>query len=232
MNTINIDTFDFFRELSHNNNRDWFAANKHRWNAIHDDFVAFTDALLNVMRAHDPSLQNASADKCVYRIYRDVRFSPDKSPYKRHIACFLPSGGLKRCGVPGYYLQLGMDSNGLPAGCSLGGGIFMPSSAALSAIRQEIFYNIEEFLSVVHNPHYMKYFDDSFFTVKKLSRVPKGYPADWPYGQYLKYKDYTSMCVWPEESAFENDFFDRVVDAFRATLPLNMFVQKAMYDLL
>lgn len=207
-------------------------ANKDRWNVIHADFIDFTDSLLEVMRSYDPSLMGVSADKCVYRIYRDVRFSPDKSPYKRHIACFLPSGGMKRCGVPGYYLQLGMDSNGLPAGCSLGGGVFMPSPVALSAIRQEIFYNFEEFVSIIRNPHYAKYYDESFFTIKKLSRVPKGYPGDWPYGEYLKYKDYTSMCVWPEESAFEMDFFERVVDAFQATLPLNKFILKAMYELM
>lgn len=232
MNKIHVDTFQFFKELSQNNDRDWFLANKDRWNAIHSDFVDFTDALLDVMRSYDPSLNGASANRCVYRIYRDVRFSLDKSPYKRHIACFLPSGGLKKCGVPGYYLQLGMDSNGLPAGCSLGGGIFMPSPDALSAIRQEIYYNVEEFVSIISNPHYRKYYDDEFFTIKKLSRVPKGYPADWEFGEYLKYKDYTTMCVWPENVAFETDFFERVVDAFRATLPLNQFIQKAMYELM
>lgn len=232
MKQVHPDTMAFFKDLAVNNNRDWFMANKERWNVIHGDFVDFTASLIDAMSVHDSSLRGADPRKCVYRIYRDVRFSLDKSPYKRHIACFLPSGGIKKCGVPGYYLQLGMDSNGLPAGCSLGGGIFMPDPDALAAVRQEIYYNIDEFLSIIRNPTYRSYYGDGFFTIKKLSRAPKGYPNDWEYADYLKYKDYTTMCVWPDSVVNEADFFEKVVEAFCATVPLNKFIQKAMYQLL
>ena len=83
---IHPDTLQFFEELNLNNNRDWFLSNKSRWEAIRKDFLAFTQALIDEMVVIDPSLGNITAEKCVYRIYRDVRFSSDKRPYKSHIA--------------------------------------------------------------------------------------------------------------------------------------------------
>ena len=126
---IHPDTLPFFDDLLVNNNRDWFNDNKSRWTAIRDQFVEFTQALIDVMTPLDPALGNLQAKQCVYRIYRDLRFTTDKRPYKTHIACFLPVGGDRTQCVPGYYLQLGQGDYGLDGGCSLGGGIFMPSPA-------------------------------------------------------------------------------------------------------
>ena len=225
---IHPDTLQFFEELNLNNNRDWFLSNKSRWEAIRKDFLAFTQALIDEMVVIDPSLGNITAEKCVYRIYRDVRFSSDKRPYKSHIACFLPTGGNRKCAVPGYYFQVGNDDEGLPGVCSLGGGIFMPDSKTLEAIRQEIFYNIAELKEIMAEKKYHQYFGDQFWTIKKLQRVPRGYPTDWPDADLLKYKDYTTMYSIPQKYLFEDDILDRVLDVFRASAPLNKFIQRAM----
>jgi len=229
---INPDTIPFFEELERNNNREWFEANKHRWDAIRCDFERFTEALIERMAVLDPTIGHPQAKRCMYRIYRDLRFSPDKRPYKCHVSFFLATGGVKRGGVPGYYMQVGQEDYGLHGSIALGGGIFMPEPDALAAIRQEIFYNTDEFKAIMAEPSYKKYYGTEFFTVHKLSRVPKGFPADWPDGDLLKYKDYCTMSQLPAEYADRDDLLDRVVEIFQASVPLNKFIQKAMYELI
>lgn len=229
--TIHPDTLPFFRELAQNNNRPWFMDNKPRWEAIRKQFEAFTQELLDKMSALDPTLEGLTAKGCMYRIYRDTRFSNDKTPYKTHIACFLSSWGKKNSGVPGYYLQVGSEeAYGLTDTCNLGGGIFMPAPASLAAIRQEIFYCPDEFLAIMSNSSYKRYFGKEFFTIKKLSRVPKGYPADWEHADLLKYKDYCTTHTLPEDAVTSPDLSDRVVEIWRASLPLNRFIQRAMEE--
>lgn len=225
---LNPDTLPFFDELMMNNNREWFIAHKERWLAIKADFETFTQALIDEMVKLDKSLGNLQVKNCVYRIYRDTRFSQDKRPYKTHIACFLPSGGRKNMGVPGYYLQLGQEDYGLHGNCSLGGGIFMPTPKDLYSIRQEIFYCTDEFKSIMAEPSYKKFFGNDFFTTKKLSRVPKGFPTDWPDADLLKYKDYTTSYTMPDKYITSNEMLERVVEVFRASVPLNLFIQRAI----
>lgn len=225
---LNPDTLPFFDELMMNNNREWFNAHKERWLAIKADFETFTQALIDEMVKLDKSLGNLQVKNCVYRIYRDTRFSQDKRPYKTHIACFLPSGGRKNMGVPGYYLQLGQEDYGLHGNCSLGGGIFMPTPKDLYSIRQEIFYCTDEFKSIMAEPSYKKFFGNDFFTTKKLSRVPKGFPTDWPDADLLKYKDYTTAYTMPNKYINSDELLDRVVEVFRASVPLNLFIQRAI----
>lgn len=225
---IHPDTLQFFSELQQNNNRDWFNDNKARWTAIQHDFVLFTQELIEVMGTYDPSVRQLEAKRCVYRIYRDLRFSADKRPYKTHIACFLPFGGDRTQCVPGYYLQLGEEDYGLHGDCSLGGGIFMPSPRQLAAIRQEIFYCPDEFKAILQAPDYKRYYSNGFFTSRKLTRPPKGYPADWPDIELLKYRDYCTMYSMPPELIFTDRFFDEVVSVWRASVALNKFIERAI----
>lgn len=229
---INPDTLPFFNELEKNNNREWFVANKSRWDAIRKDFEAFTAAVIEAMVSLDPSIGHPQAKQCMYRIYRDLRFSPDKRPYKCHISFFLATGGRKQGGLPGYYLQIGQEDYGLHGNCALGGGIFMPSPEALAAIRQEIFYNIDEFKQIMAEPAYQRFYGNDFFSMHKLSRVPKGFPADWPDGDLLKYKDYCTMSEIPQQYLDTDELLDQVVERFRASVPLNKFIQQAMYELI
>ncbi|MBR1766721.1 MAG: DUF2461 domain-containing protein [Bacteroidales bacterium] len=231
MNTIHPDTLPFLRELATNNNREWFNAHKPHWLEIKESFEAFTQALIEEMEKEDDTLAGLTAKNSVYRIYRDTRFSADKTPYKTHVACFLSSWGPKNSGVPGYYFQLGCDeAYGLKGTCNLGGGIFMPTPEGLNAIRQEIFYCPDEFLAIRADPDYKKYFCTEFFTMKKLSRVPKGYPADWEYADLLKYKDYCTSHTMPDRMLGSPRLFDEVLRVWRASLPLNRFIQRALEE--
>lgn len=228
---IHSDTLQFFNELLVNNNRDWFNANKPRWTAIQSDFLDFTQALIDAMTPIAPGLRNLQAKQCVYRIYRDLRFTTDKRPYKTHIACFLYSGGDRTVCSPGYYMQVGVGDYGLQSGCTLGGGFFMPTPKQLAAIRQEIFYCTDEFKAIMNEPNYKKYFGNQFFTRKKLSRPPKGFPADWPDVDLLKWTDYTTMYDMPEKYILTDKLFDQVLKVWKASLPLNLFLERAIEDI-
>ena len=225
---IHPDTLPFFEELAVNNNREWFSSNKLRWDAIREAFLGFTQALIDAMAPDDPAVAHLSARQCVYRIHRDLRFTQDKRPYKTHIACFLPYGGDRTQCVPGYYLQLGQGDYGLAGGCSLGGGIFMPSPKQLAAIRQEIFYCTDEFKAILNASSYKRYYGSSFFTSKKLSRPPKGYAADWPDIDLLKYCDHCCMYHAPIKDVLSDAFADEVVRLWKAALPLNHFIGRAL----
>ena len=220
--------FEFLKELIPNNNREWFKAHREMYDAAWGQFNILVENVISAVGEFDGSIAGLTPKDCTYRIYRDIRFSPDKRPYKTHIACFLPSGGRKNLGVPGYYLQVGQENYGLHGNCSLGGGIFMPSPQALYAIRQEIFYCVDEFKAIMNEPKYKKYFGSEFFTTKKLTRVPKDFPSDWPDGDLLKYKDYTTAYTMPNKYLYSDELLDRVVEVFKASVPLNLFIQRAM----
>ncbi|MCR4660013.1 MAG: DUF2461 domain-containing protein [Bacteroidales bacterium] len=230
MKSIHPDTLPFLKELAANNNREWFNDHKPHWLEIKEAFEAFTQDLIDAMVPLDSSLDGLSAKQCVYRIYRDTRFSADKTPYKTHVACYLPSFGNKNSG-PGYYFQIGVDEAfGLKGICNTGGGIFMPSPEALAAIRQEIFYCTDEFIAIMAEPNYKKYYGDTFFTSKVLSRVPKGYPSDWEHAHLLLYKDYCTAYTIPERFIASPQLADEVFKAWRASVPLNRFLIRAMFD--
>lgn len=221
------DTITFFEELAANNNREWFMVNKSRYDAIREEFIDLTAYIIDELSPIDPSIGHPDAKKCLYRIYRDLRFTPDKRPYKTHISFFLSSHGIKRSGEAGYYLQIGMEDYGLHGNCTLGGGIFMPDKEKLAAIRQEIFYNTDEFLAIRNDKQYKKYFGDGYFTTKILSRAPKGYPNDWEHVDLLKYNDYCTMHEVPTDILLSDKFKDYVMKVFRASVPLNRFILQA-----
>ena len=220
------DVFKFFEELSVNNNREWFMDNKWRYDAIKEEFTGFTAQIIDELSLLDTSIGHPDPRRCLYRIYRDLRFTQDKRPYKTHIAFFLSSNGIKRSGEPGYYLKIGQEDYGLSGNCSLGGGIFMPDKERLAAIRQEIFYNTDEFLSIINERDYKRYFGNTFFTTKVLSRAPKGYPNDWEHADLLKYCDYCTMHEVSRDIVTGTGFKEYVMKVFKASVRLNAFIQK------
>src|SRR5947209_6587562 len=158
----------FLRSLKRNNNREWFQ--KHRSNyeqhikqpmadlieALHMDFQEFAPEMI------------ASPKVSAYRIYRDTRFSKDKTPYKTHVAAVFPRSGLSKHEGAGFYLHIG------PAELLIGGGLYMPFPEDLSAVRWHIAENPETFLAIVGGGKFRKMFGD--LGGERLSRVPRGFP--------------------------------------------------------
>ena len=127
----------FLEELERNNNREWFQAHKSDYLAAQKEFDALAAQLIAGIACFDKRIEGLGTKDCTYRIYRDTRFSNDKSPYKTHIGAFICPGG-KKSGYAGYYFQIGPEEDGYPAGCMLAAGHYMMEKQALRTLREDI----------------------------------------------------------------------------------------------
>ena len=193
------DILTFLRELQENNDREWFAGQKPRYQKLKEGFDELVDRLIAQTAVWDEEVKNLKAKDCVYRIYRDIRFSPDKRPYKDHFAAYICGWRGRNSGRCGYYIHL------QPGCCMLGGGCYCPEPALLKRIRQDIYENIEEFTSIIREPEFIAEFPE-LDTDDKLKKVPAPFPADFPEADLLKHKHYDVMSV-KMEAWFERDDF-------------------------
>jgi uncharacterized protein (TIGR02453 family) len=205
--------FDFLRELVDNNNREWFTRNKARYERdVKGPLHAFVAALAPRMADVDPNV--AVDDKSVFRIYRDTRFSADKSPYKTHAAAHFPRRADRGVHTPGYYLHLGPDR------VYGGGGLWHPEPPALTRIRDAIVASSERWKGVLREVPPL--------SGESLTRAPRGYPADHPCAEDLRRKDFTTGQTFTESEACGDDFLDQYVDACRRMAPLVGFLSDAL----
>lgn len=195
--------FEFLKELGANNNREWFAAHKPLYTELRAQWEDDINRLIGYMASWEPRLAHLTARDCVYRIYRDIRFSPDKTPFKTYFsAAFSPYGKMTQRAC--YYLHFDPTAEG-----GLYGGMWCPDSAMLRKIRKAIVDNIEEFEEIVHTPALVKAFPK--WCGSTLKTVPKGYDRNHPQAKYLRMKDYGRFChitpgqfsdpSWPEMAA-------------------------------
>lgn len=233
--TFPSDTLPFLRELAVNNNRPWFVANKVRFDAIHKVFIEFCAAVVEGLAKDDPSVANVDARQCVYRIYRDLRFSPDKRPYKDHIAFWVPCGGNKHVDVPGYYLQIAPEGNEMGNGSCLGGGVYAMRADTTDLMRQEVYYQMEELQAILHAPSYRQYYGADFWDPQPAKTVTAnfrkmvgGIPEDYPYSDLLKHRSYVSLHCFSNDLVPSNMLLSHCLEAFRATIPLNNFFRAAL----
>ena len=127
---MNDQIFQFLRELRQNNNRNWFQANKARFDILRQAFTNEVQQLIDRIALFDPEIAGTEARNCLFRIYRDIRFSPNKLPYKQHFAAYIARGG-KNSERGGYYLHLEPDNS------LLSGGIWCPSPGLLKCLRKK-----------------------------------------------------------------------------------------------
>jgi uncharacterized protein (TIGR02453 family) len=172
----------FLEKLEENNNREWFLDNKSEYENVKKQVSVLTEELLRYLKSIDTNLVHLEPKDCTYRIYRDVRFSKDKSPYKNHIGLFFAKGGKSSFG-PGYYVHFQKGES------FVGGGVYVPDAEKLKAIRQEIYYNIDDFLSIINKESFRKYYD-GIYDYGKLKKAPMGFDADFEYIDILKNKSY------------------------------------------
>ena len=175
-------TLTFLKELSKNNNKVWFDANRDKYAAAKEDFeVVVTDIIKGLAKA-DPAYADLKAKDCIFRIFRDVRFGKDKTPYKPNFGAAFSKTGRKGGGA-GYYLHIE------PGGkCFAGGGLWQPEPDTLKKIRQEIDYNFKDFSAIINNKKFKKVFPK--IEGEQLKKLPAGYTEDNPAIEYLKMKSY------------------------------------------
>lgn len=216
-------TLAFIKELRQNNQRDWFEKNRDRYEAARKDFILFLETLVEGASAFEPALAGQKPKDLMFRIYRDVRFSNDKRPYKEHICAYMAEGGRKTIN-PGFYLHISPDNQSF-----LAGGVWMPPAPELKAIRQEIDYNLEELQGLLNNAEFKRYFDG--LGGEKLKTTPKGYDADNPAIEFLRHKSWNASCMFSDELVTSDRFYDEVLAAMQAVKPINDFFMRPMQDL-
>ena len=217
---INKELIRFFDELKENNNREWFQENKPRYDLLKKDFDQFVSKMIASVSTIDKDISYLEPKDCVFRIYRDTRFSKDKMPYKNNTGAFMVKGG-KSSGNAGYYLHIE------PGASFLAGGVYMPFPDVLKKIRTSVYDNIDEFLDIVNNSKFLKHFgkiDDE----AKLKTPPKGFPKDFEHVEYLKFKNYTVSKALSPQMLHSNKLMDEITEVFGVLMPLNRFLNSAI----
>lgn len=196
---------DFLKLLAANNNREWFHIHKSEYIRVQSDFESLLGEVIVRLSLFDESIAHIHPAECTYQIYRDTRFSADKSPYKNHIGGYINARG-KKSNHCGYYIHLE------PGNCMLAGGSWCMPSHMLKAVRQSVCDNIEAYRAIVEDEAFRTYFP--VVGEGWLKTNPKGFPKDFPYSQYIRCKDYTVSYHIPD-SFFDNpDFMDEIVKVF------------------
>ncbi|MDR1950975.1 MAG: DUF2461 domain-containing protein [Bacteroidales bacterium] len=207
-------TLPFLKELSKNNNKEWFAANKAHYQTIQKEIGIFTENLIAGIAKFDHTIAGLTAKDCAFRIYRDTRFSHDKTPYKTHVGIFVCKGG-KNSGNAGYYFHIEPKGKGWLGGCMLAVGLYHPEPAILKSVREDILSNGANFVKTIKSA---KGFDWDNDEEEKLSRPPKGFPADSPYIEYIKQKNFSLVQLFDEEMLADNKkLLDFCVKEFKKT---------------
>jgi uncharacterized protein (TIGR02453 family) len=209
----------FLKQLKKNNNREWFTKHKSEY----EDFVKLPiQSLITSLKAPMAKLApeiDVNPKRSMFRIYRDIRFSKNKQPYKTHAAAVFHLKGHWEDSA-GYYVHIE------PGNVYVGGGIYMPSSDQLKRIRHAIADNPKEFLAIVSDETFHKRFKT--LEGEKLQRIPLGFPKDHMMAEWLKYKSFYTGVEWKEDVCYAPKFLDKIIQVYKDLLPLIRFLNKAL----
>ena len=209
----------FLRELAVNNNREWFQKNKKWYDESRNKVLFLTEVLINEIRKFDPTVPVLNPNDCLFRIFRDVRFSQDKSPYKTNFGCYIARGG-KKANFAGYYLHIEPESS------FAGGGIYMPDNETLKMLREYIAENGEEFLSIIRNKEFQEIYPEMYDD--KLKTAPKGFSPDHEYIDILKYKSFAFTHRIEDNEVLSENFIQGILHYYRHLSRVNVFLNHAI----
>ncbi|MCE3258889.1 MAG: hypothetical protein K0S12_530 [Bacteroidetes bacterium] len=212
--------FTFLKKLKANNNKDWFDAHKEDYLEAKEEFEAYINEILTGIKKFDKQIDpSLTAKQCTFRIYKDVRFSKDKTPYKTNMGASMNPGGKKSL-TAGYYLHCE------PGGSFLAGGVYMPEPDMLSAIRQEIDYNPQPLLKLMKAAPFKKYFK-GLDEEDKLKTVPKGYDKTHPHIEILKNKHFLVSHYFSDKDMLDPKNSKNIIEGFKAMYPFLEYLRKA-----
>lgn len=213
--------FTFLKALAKNNNRDWFEANKGKYLTAKDEFDVFVTNLLTEMIKFDSSLAGLNPKKLTFRIYRDVRFSKDKSPYKINMGATFSAGG-KLMNKPGFYFHCEPGNKSFVAG-----GLYMPAPEDVAKVRQEIDYNGKKLEAIFKSAAFKKLYP-GFDVFDQLKKAPKGYDSDHKYVEWLKLRSFIVTHYFKDAEVMHPNFLKTVANSFKVMKPFNDFLGEAV----
>ncbi|TXF75017.1 DUF2461 domain-containing protein [Chryseobacterium sp.] len=215
MKVIDPQVLEFLHNLKLNNNREWFNEHKTDFTEAQENVRLFVEDLIEEISKFDVEILKLDARKALYRIYRDTRFSKDKTPYKTNFGAGLGMGKGGR--ISGYYLHIE------PGASFLAGGVYQPDSAVLKEIRKEISMNKEEFLKIINAKNFKKYFEE-LSQNEKLVKIPQGFEKDDPMAEFLKLKNFIVVYNLQNEDLSDIKSVEKSAEIFKAMVPLNKFL--------
>jgi len=222
-NTIEMlkkSTIKFLKDLGLNNNREWFNEHKSTYELAKKDFENFIEELITRVVKVDPTLQGITVKESVFRIYRDVRFSKDKLPYKTNFSAQFKAGG-KKSPNAGYYLQVDPYSDW---GSFIAGGYWMPDAPLLKLLRQEVEYNTADFKKIINATSFKKWFGE--LENHQLKNAPKGVDPNHPDINLLKYTSYVATHQLKTSEFTSEEILKTCVDGVKELKPLIDFLNQ------
>ena len=210
----------FLEELTRNNNRDWFNENKKAYQDALDTFREFIGTILVGVSKTDPSVGSLEAKDTIFRIYKDVRFSKDKTPYKTHFGGWMAKGGRKSTDA-GYYFHLE------PGNTFMAAGVWMPPKEQLTLIRQEIMYNPSEYFKIINDPLISTAYERGG-KEDMLKKGPAGFPKDFEFMEEIKYKHYIFSKNYENKDVIKSGFAEKVTQNYKGLFPLVDYLNHAM----
>lgn len=215
------EVFAFLRDIAVHNDREWFKAHRARYDSAAAAFNDIVAGMIARIAEFEPGVAGLSPADCTYRIYRDIRFTNDKRPYKLHFGAYINAHG-KKAMHGGYYLHF-QPGNSLAAG-----GAYCLSPKVLREVRQSIVDNVDEFAAIVEAPEFKRLFPE--IGEQRLKTVPKGFPKDFPHPEYLRPKDYSVFTRLDDAALLRRGWEDGVAGIFRAMKPMLDFVNYTIDD--
>jgi uncharacterized protein (TIGR02453 family) len=212
-------TLEFLKKLESNNKREWFAENRGIYEAARENVLQLAMYLIGESGKFDPSVQGVDPEDCLFRIYKDTRFSRDKTPYKTNFGMFIKGGGRRTPGA-GYYMHI------QPGNSFVSGGIYVPPGPVLLTIRNAIAAKPAAFRKILDNQEFRKTFGE--LADETLKTAPKGFPRDHPAIELLKYKHYYVMKYMSDREVLSPDLPRRCVQAFMVASPFVKFLNAAI----
>ena len=213
-------TIQFLTDLKKNNTREWFEANRKRYEAGKENIIELAAQAIKAIGAFDKDIAELEPKQCIFRINRDVRFSKNKAPYKNNMSLVVSKGG-KKSETAAFYIHIE------PGQAFIGCGFWGPEAKKLASIRQEIDYNFKDFKKIITAKKFKETFADGLSTEDSLQRPPKGYDDQNPAVAYLKLKSFVAIKKISDAELQSKDFVKILLDAYKAVKPFIDFLNTA-----
>ena len=221
---IQKSTLQFLMELEKNNYREWFNDNKSRYEAARENVISVVAELIKEVNKFEPTLGYPEPKKCMFRIYRDTRFSKNKEPYKTNMGAIVGAEGNTKTLKSGYYMHI------QPGASFVSCGVYVPPSPVVKAIRTAIDNDFDTFSGILGNKAFKRYFDDLSREDGALQRVPPGFDKKSPAAEYLKLKSFYVWYQFTDKELMSEDFVKNAAKVLKVTKPLNDWLNVIIED--
>jgi len=216
------DTLTFLEALKKNNNREWFNENKAWYEQSRNNVELLVTEMIQALAGFEPEIAHLNPKKCIFRIYRDTRFSTDKIPYKTNFGAVFQSNFKEK--ASGYYMHIS------PEGCFLSCGFYMPQPDQLKKIRRGIYNDFGMFQEIINEKRFKKEIGDLYRDEDILQRVPNGFDKNSPAAEYLKLKHFYVMKQVSEKQMLSEDFVKYATKIYKIMKPLSEFLDDLLTE--